>query len=82
MSGLTYTANNYLNPKLIPELSNNLGGKASDVMLKHLHKSKLYCPCNYYNNNKTEDIGSPKNKDSKPWPVSESYLSCTGNQLF
>ena len=45
------TRNNHLNPKLIPKLLNNLGGKASDVMLKHLHKNKLYYSHNYYNNN-------------------------------
>ena len=33
MQLITYTANNRLNPKLIPELLKNLGGKASDVML-------------------------------------------------
>ena len=49
---ITYTANNHLNPKLIPELLNNLGGKASDVMLNHLHKIKLFWPRNHYNNNK------------------------------
>ena len=30
----TYTANNHLNPKLIPELLNNLYVNASDVMLE------------------------------------------------
>ena len=49
---ITYTANNQVNPKLIPELLNNLGGKASDVMLNHLHKIKLFWPRNYYNDNK------------------------------
>ena len=37
----TYTANNQLNPKLIPELLNNLCVNASDVMLKHLKKANF-----------------------------------------
>ena len=36
---ITYTANNHLNPKLIPELLNNLGVNACDVMPKLWHKS-------------------------------------------
>ena len=46
---ITYTANNHLNPKLIPELLNNIGVNACDVMLKLWHKSQLYWPRNYYN---------------------------------
>ena len=49
---IAYAANNHLNPNLIPELWNNLGVNACDAMFKHEHKNKVYCPHNYYNDNK------------------------------
>ena len=36
---ITYTANNHLNPKLIPKLLNNLVLNACDVMFKQKHKN-------------------------------------------
>ena len=48
----TETANNHIDPQIIPQLSNILDANACDVMLKIPLKKALEKTCNYYNNNK------------------------------
>ena len=53
--------NNFLDPQLIPKLSNILDANASDVMLKQKHKSSLWKTRNYYNDNYSNQCTWPSN---------------------
>ena len=62
----TETANSYINPQIIPQLSNILDANACDVMLKIPLKNTFEKAHNYYNDNKLSRTSGLETFCSKP----------------